>query len=59
MHPLLSPRVALAILPLVILGYLLGMMMSAVLDGWSVSPWLVGLNVVGIVLALQRIGAIR
>lgn len=49
------PRFALAVLPLIVLGYIFGTLIAASLNGWSVHPLLVVLNGVGIILALQRV----
>ena len=48
-------RFALAVLPLIILGYIFGTLISASLNGWNVHPLLVVLNGAGILLALQRV----
>lgn len=47
-------KVAHALLPLVILGYILGWLMSAISAGWEISPLLVALDCIGILLALWR-----
>jgi hypothetical protein len=41
-------------LPLVLLGYMLGWMVSAMSAGWSIHPVLVMLDCIGILLALWR-----
>lgn len=54
MFPFLSTKFVMALLPLVLLGYMLGWMVSAVSSGWSINPLLIGLDCVGILLALWR-----
>ena len=54
MFPLFSIRFLLALLPLVILGYMLGWMVSAAAAGWDINPFLVALDGIGILLALGR-----
>jgi hypothetical protein len=48
-------RFALAVLPLILLGYIFGTLIAALLSGWDVHPLLIVLNGAGIVLALQRV----
>jgi hypothetical protein len=52
--PFLSFKFVIALLPLVLLGYMLGWMASAISAGWSVNPLLVLLDCIGILLALLR-----
>jgi len=55
LFPFYLSRFALAVLPLLILGYIFGTLIAASLNGWNVHPLLVVLNGAGIVLALQRV----
>lgn len=48
-------KFALAVLPLIILGYIFGTLIEASLNGWDVHPLIVVLNGGGIFLALQRV----
>ena len=52
--PFLSTKFITALMPLVLLGYMLGWMVSAVSAGWSINPLLIVLDCVGILLALWR-----
>jgi hypothetical protein len=52
--PFLSIRFVVALLPLAILGYMLGWMVSAAAAGWAINPFLVALDGIGILLALWR-----
>jgi hypothetical protein len=52
--PFLSTKFISALLPLVLLGYMLGWMVSAMSAGWSIHPVLVMLDCIGILLALWR-----
>lgn len=54
MLPFLSTKFIIALLPLVLLGYILGWMVSAISAGWSVHPGLFMLDCIGILLALWR-----
>ena len=54
MLPISIGKIAAALLPLVILGYILGWMVSAVNAGWSIHPTLIALDGIGIALALWR-----
>lgn len=54
MLPFLSTKFLTALLPLVLLGYMLGWMVSAVSAGWSINPALIMLDCIGILLALLR-----
>lgn len=54
MFPFISTKFVTALLPLVLLGYMLGWMVSAVSAGWSINPLLIVLDCVGILLALWR-----
>lgn len=54
MFPFLSIKFITALLPLVLLGYMLGWMASAISAGWSINPLLLLLDCVGILLALWR-----
>lgn len=47
-------KVAAALLPLVILGYIFGWMLSALAAGWSIHPGLILLDCAGLLLALWR-----
>lgn len=47
-------KFATALLPLAILGYIFGWMMSAISAGWIIHPGLILLDGVGILLALWR-----
>lgn len=53
--PFLNPKFAVALLPLVLLGYILGWMISAVSAGWEINPVLIMLDGAGILLALWRV----
>ena len=52
--PFLSLKFVTALLPLILLGYMLGWMMSAVSAGWTINPLLIMLDCIGILLALWR-----
>jgi hypothetical protein len=52
--PFLSLKFVTALLPLILLGYMLGWMVSAVSAGWSINPVLIMLDCIGILLALLR-----
>lgn len=52
--PFLSIKFVTALLPLVLLGYMLGWMVSAVSAGWNINPLLIVLDCIGILLALLR-----
>ena len=54
MLPFLSIKFITALLPLVLLGYMLGWMASAVSAGCNINPLLFVLDCVGILLALWR-----
>jgi hypothetical protein len=54
MPPFLSVKFIAALLPLVLLGYILGWMVSAASSGWDINPFLVVLDCIGILLALWR-----
>lgn len=54
MFPFLSLKFVTALLPLVLLGYMLGWMASAISAGWSINPLLILLDCIGILLALMR-----
>lgn len=47
-------KFAVALLPLVILGYIFGCMLSALAAGWSIHPALILLDCIGILLAVWR-----
>ena len=55
MFPTHFSRFALAVLPLIILGYIFGTLVSASLNGWNVNPLLILLNAAGILIALERV----
>jgi hypothetical protein len=46
-----------AVLPLLILGYILGTLLAAAIHGWHISMSILLLNVLGTLLALQNYGA--
>jgi len=50
----MSLKFVTALLPLILLGYMLGWMVSAVSAGWTINPVLIMLDCVGILLALWR-----
>ena len=52
--PFISTKFVTALLPLVLLGYMLGWMVSAVSAGVSINPIFIMLDCVGILLALWR-----
>lgn len=54
MLPFLSLKFVTALLPLILLGYMLGWMVSAISAGWSIHPVLIMLDCIGILLALLR-----
>ena len=54
MLPFMSLKFVTALLPLILLGYMLGWMVSAVSAGWTINPVLIMLDCVGILLALWR-----
>lgn len=52
--PFLTFRFFFAILPLLILGYIFGTFVIARLQGWSVDPYVIGLNALGIVIGIAH-----
>jgi hypothetical protein len=52
--PLPLAKFAAVLVPLAILGYILGWMISAIAAGWTIHPVLVLLACAGILLALWR-----
>lgn len=49
-------KFAVTVLPLIVLGYIFGMLIAAALNGWAINPLLVLLNGAGILLAIRRCG---
>ncbi len=50
--PFLTRKFFFAVLPMLVLGYIFGSFVSAVLQGFDVNPMFVALNVFGIAFAI-------
>ena len=50
--PFLTFKFFFAVLPLLILGYILGTLLIATFQGWHVNPFILVLNAVGILIGI-------
>lgn len=50
--PFLTFKFFFAILPLLILGYILGTLLIASFEGWGVNPMIIALNALGILIGI-------
>lgn len=53
--PFLTFKFFFAVLPLLILGYILGTLLIAFFEGWHVNPLYLALDGVGIIIALMNV----
>jgi len=53
--PILSTKFLAAICPLLILGYIFGLLIETLSHGWDVNPVFFLLNAIGIAIAIMRV----
>ena len=53
--PFLTFKFFFAVLPLLILGYIFGTLLTASFEGWAVNPFFVALNALGILIGIWNV----